>query len=227
MGGNLADFDFDLAESGAAAPTTPELDAASTGTLAYIGTYEADAAGRLIDHFRKPRNEAFVRASATPWQELEDALWSLVNLNLDNATGHALELIGRSIGERPAGRDDDAYRAGIRTRILVNNSQGKREELYAIVLSMLPDADGSVELHTLPPRSIMAYLTTGPAAIGYPTLALALRQAKAGGVALGLVAGESGTPLMFCDEADAADPDANGFCSDADLEGGGDAWGVY
>lgn len=200
------------------------------------GVYElntqhvAEGISHLIELFRQgPRNQAFLTAILEQVQELEEELFELTSaFDPDTATGKALQLIGKLVGEPQLGRGDDEYRAGIRVRVRVNRSNGKPDELYEIGRELFSWLD------TVPAVSITEYF---PAAfefefrgdlsdVSITTAHRALFAAKAGGVKLGVtyahddeVAGEY---AAIWAAADADDADRGwGYGTDSDTTEGG------
>lgn len=108
-------------------------------TLEQKTTYEADGAALLIGDFKKPKIEALLKSYLGQAQEVEDALWQLyVDRRLANAVGVQLDVIGKIVGEVRKGRTDAVYRTWLGARILANRSNGRPEELIAIVKAVTP-----------------------------------------------------------------------------------------
>ncbi|MFU8802632.1 MAG: hypothetical protein ACNA8W_02375 [Bradymonadaceae bacterium] len=105
-----------------------------TTQLTYIGDIRALAVLDLL-HFDRlaPRMKAFVEALSGASQDIEDAAFDLLlSTGIEDATGRLLERLGRIVGERRGGLDDNAYRGFVRVRIQANLSAGARDELIAI-----------------------------------------------------------------------------------------------
>lgn len=180
-------------------PPLPAPVADPGGELVHNPNLVERAFRRLISYFRKPRNRAFLTGVVGEVQELEDSAWSLYyNMRLDNAVGVNLDVIGRRVGEKRLGRADDDYRAAIRTRILVNNSDGRIEQLIAIVRSLLPNTSVQIAEYW-PPALSFSVEDLGP--VSFSTMYRMLRQAKAAGVRLeftsgpGTIGSEDDSPL--------------------------------
>jgi hypothetical protein len=147
----------------------------------------ARAQGRLITHYRQPRNLALLAGFVDEVQEAEDSAAVLyVDLRLPDAAGEALDFLGRIVGEKRAGRVDDDYRGAIATRILVSRSKGRIEDLIAVAVSLVPTATVQVAEYW-PPALSFSLSTLG--AITFDTAFRMLRQAKAAGVRLELTYG--------------------------------------
>jgi hypothetical protein len=115
-------------------------------------------------------------------QEIEDANWAHHNaFDVDTAVGEQLDFLGKQVGERRDDRTDDAYRAAVRVRILVNLSNGRLEELIAIALGISPTA--VLVVRELYPATV----SIEPDTLGSATLQQAyrlLKKAKPAGVRL-------------------------------------------
>ena len=72
---------------------------------------------------------------------------------LSTAEGVQLDVLGRILGEPRNGATDATYRRGLNSRVLVNASNGKIEELLAIALAFEPSLD-SVEARQLYPNGV-------------------------------------------------------------------------
>lgn len=167
-------------------PPPPPTD--GNGELVHFTQMALTAKNRLISYFRRgPRNRAFLDGVVSQVQDLEDSSQSLYLLTrLPYALGVNLDVLGRIVGELRAGRADEDYRAAIRTRILVNASDGKTEQLIAIVLSILPTTTVGIAEYSPPALSI----TVGDLGSVTPdTMYRMLFQAKAAGVRLELTYG--------------------------------------
>ncbi len=156
-----------------------------------------DEASELwIEFFRKPRWLELTDILVGEVQELEDAYWDMhLAFDVDTAEGHQLDLLGKRVGELRDGRVDDDYRAAVRTRILVNSSDGKLDQLYAIILSMLPDA--TVRAWEFYPAKLRLDVYDSFAGATPTTVARLVRQAKAGGVGLIFVAVDTDETLIW------------------------------
>lgn len=104
--------------------------------------------GKLIERFKHgPRNQAYVDAFLQEVQELENELWKLKNAyDVDTSVDVYLDRLGALVNEGRNGRLDAVYRAFIRVRVLVNESNGKPLELFQILDAMIPGVD--VQLNT-------------------------------------------------------------------------------
>jgi hypothetical protein len=182
-------FDFSVPGSEAFVAAEESTTVSPTSTDLVENTQHADEAiSHLIEFFRSgPRNQAVLRAVGAQIQELETAFWALyTQRHIDTAVGAQLDILGRIVGELRDDRADADYRAAIRVRILVNSSDGKAEQLIAIVRGVSPSA--TVALTENYPAALRITVSTlGSATLR--TLATLIQQAKPAGVRLQLSAG--------------------------------------
>ena len=123
----------------------------------------------------------------SPLDELEAALLD-VHYNrwlAETTTGVQLDVIGRIIREPRNGLDDTTYLRALRTRVLINRSSGKLEELIEIALTFEPDST-PIEFREHAPNSItVRQLIKGDS--DPKALTERLNSARAGGVNLQLI----------------------------------------
>lgn len=87
----------------------------------------------------KPNLRAILTAHCTGFQQIEDALYRLISArSVFTATGATLDLTGAMVGQLrsatgPDATDDNAYRALILGRIIVNTSDGEPEPLLSLM----------------------------------------------------------------------------------------------
>lgn len=94
----------------------------------------------------KPNVSSFIRVRAERYQDIEDAVYSLLTQRwLDDAEGEQLNRIGQTVGEPRLGRDDTAYRVAITTRITLNSSGGEPERIIQFLQSIAVTSDVSLE----------------------------------------------------------------------------------
>ena len=73
-----------------------------------------------------------------PAQALENAFQQLLTQRtLDNATGVNLDVIGKIVGQKRGGLDDDTYRRYCRARIAAHRSRGVPESLIRVATLVL------------------------------------------------------------------------------------------
>lgn len=79
-------------------------------------------------------------AIITPIQDIENTLQALLLRTVNDATGEALTVIGRVVGEFRFTDDDDLYRRAVRARIATNRSSGRVEDMIKVITLILNDA---------------------------------------------------------------------------------------
>lgn len=94
----------------------------------------------LIGQYRgRPDMEKLCATYLWQVQHIEDAVHESVRVwKLNNATGWRLAVIGDLVGQPRIGATDDIYRNYIKTRILVNSSDGRHETLNKIASILIP-----------------------------------------------------------------------------------------
>jgi len=86
--------------------------------------------------------EKLVAVLATPFQSIESALQQLLTeRSIDTAVGAQLDVIGRIVGQRRNGWDDETYRRYCRARIATNRSNGNVENLITVISLIVYDDD--------------------------------------------------------------------------------------
>lgn len=101
---------------------------------------------------------------------------------LTNAFGAQLDVLGDIVGEAREGDLDDEYRPRISAKILLNNSSGTAEELYAI-FDLIKPATSTMALYPYEPAAFVFRLSG--AAIGdtlATRLASFLRRGRGAGI---------------------------------------------
>lgn len=123
----------------------------------------------------------------SPLDEIEAALLDVhYNRWIANTTsGEQLDVLGRIVREPRNGLDDATYLRAIRTRVLINRSSGKLEELIEISTTFEPTAI-PVEFREHGPNSITVRPDTATEADA-KALTERLQDARAGGVNLQLI----------------------------------------
>ena len=147
------------------------------------------AIGSLLEEYKGlPRMEAYLGAIVGMLQPLETLCWQLLRERyLDTVDGYGpavgtqLDGIGAIVGEGRNNRVDAEYRIFLRVRGLINKSNGRVEELNAIVDTLGADTVHIIELF---PARLEVY------AMGVDCIDetfSSLMEAKAGGVALDFI----------------------------------------
>lgn len=155
-----------------------------TGLTTVAEDHCAEGKVRLLFRYRnKPRLEAVLCTLTDQLSELEVAardVW--VGRQLDTAVGVQLDGIGDIVGEPRKGRTDEVYRIFLRVRILVNRSDGKVEQLYAILVQAFGAVPMAITEHYPASLQVVLYEAIGDVLPG--DFVMYLRQAKGGGVRL-------------------------------------------
>jgi hypothetical protein len=191
--------------------------------LSYVSSHIEQGLANLVEQFKdKPKIASLLTSFLNQIQDLEDAFWTLLwDRYLDVATGVSLDGLGDIVGESREGREDDAYRQGIKTRILINLSSGTPEEILAIFVSFFSGT--SYHLMELPPAyfkvRVLGKMPDEPTVLQFHNL---LQEIKAAGVGAGLhyQLVEEGNVFQFS-SSDSIENDSNtGFANDTQTTGG-------
>lgn len=106
--------------------------------VAQITTHIAQALDLLpTQYLNKPLIAALLTSYATQAQEIEDALWAILQITLDNATGDMLDQIGALVLAKRGPLVDDDYRVILRATIRARLSNGTGPDILAVVALML------------------------------------------------------------------------------------------
>jgi hypothetical protein len=199
--------------------------------LAYQGEHTELALSYLLEEFKRlPRMEGMLSDLVDMIQGVEDLAWSvLTERSLDQvegsgpAVGVQLDGLGRILGEPRAEKSDSVYRKFLRVRILVNNSDGKTEDLLEIL-----DLIGStgIYIQDLPPAHIYIQVfqtDDGDEVFRY------LTEAKAAGVGLTFVYSLTNVNGCFQFSDTYATEETNGLLGFGSVYSstGGDLTGVF
>lgn len=145
---------------------------------------------RLAEEFRKPRISAVLSGEGVQYQAIEDACWQLLTeFGVDTATGWALDVLGRIVGEPRQGALDADYRLRVRARIRVNRSDGTIEDVIEVVRLLIGSAllpSATIKLTEYYPAAFVLRIT---GLIITPTQALIyssfIKQARGAGIGSG------------------------------------------
>lgn len=201
-------------------PPAPPVEE-TEGFYVYSPDHAERMVNRLIEFFRKPRNSAWLRDVVGPQiQEIEDVIWALYQaFDLETAEGAMLDIIGSIVGELRNDRTDTAYRVAVRTRVLVNQSEGSIEELNAIVESADPTL--ASYLQEFYPAALVFHWFGTWSAITAHDLYVLVRQAKPAGVMLhAILANDTATDFRWGTVANAGNTTPQSFSSVAGGDGG-------
>jgi len=189
--------------------------------LANIDHVQAGLALLLSQFQDKPRLAALISSYLRRVQELDDAaIEVLIARLIDNAVNEQLRVIGRIVGQPNEGSwDDDTYRLFIKARIRANKSNGHGDDVIDVI-NLVEAAD--FVLSEVYPAAM--YVEFGPPTDADPIILIELaRRAKASGVRLQLLAGESEVGIdafSFCTGTTELSSTTEGFgLSDASTGG--------
>lgn len=122
--------------------------------------------------------QGILKSLLGPMQDLEDMIAATIPARiLANAVGDAIDKIGAIVGEPRLGRTDADYKVAIAIRIVVNNSQGKVEDLLNIATLAFGPTGFSYDDGVEPASWQLTALDTP----GWPLLAADFQAAKAAG----------------------------------------------
>lgn len=174
-----------LPGDGSTYAVTADATGGGAGTLRALTSHCEAGKALLIAQYRgKPRIAALLCSYLDRVQAVDDATATLYEhgLSLETAQGVHLDLIGKIVREARDGRTDEAYRRGLRVRVLVNRSQGRIRDLIGI--AALYEGDGvTIRIREYQPARVVVYMG-GIVSTDPDGLHKRLRQAKAAGVAL-------------------------------------------
>lgn len=154
--------------------------------LERISDHADQAVDLFIEQFTdKPRLDALMLSYLGPVQELEGVLWDiLASRVLDDATGEQLIVLGRIVGQSPIGTTANEYRLYIRTRILINKSRGRPDDVIAVALLAFNGV--ALEYTEDYPASFRVEALAPMTGLDPVTVASLLRLAKAAGTGMHL-----------------------------------------
>lgn len=167
----------------------------------------------------KPVIEALLSTWLDQAQEVEDALWSLYGLGIDNSSDAALDQLGVVLGhQRPDGLSDSLYRRVLHAVVIALRSSGTGPDLLAAMHALVGSWDFTLE--EVYPATVLLEPTDAP---DVPTLTMlgVLRRVRSAGVGLQLVDVPTGDTFNFSDDPEISGDDAGrGFSTTAGLVGG-------
>jgi hypothetical protein len=178
----------------------PDFVPAPEGTYGHSPDHVDRSILQLIEVFRKPRNREWLRTGVGQVQEAEDALWQLYNaFDLETAEGVVLDLIGNILNERRDGRLDPDFRAALRARVLVNQSDGSLEAMLAVLVALVPSLEdaGSVTVEEQYPAGLRFEILADLAGVSPTTISRMMRQAKPAGVRLSITVADLADVMVW------------------------------
>lgn len=116
----------------------------------------AQALANLIAQFSEsPRLQDLIRIYVRQIQDLEDALVDLIeSIDIDTAQSSSLDALGSIVNEPRSGRNDTDYRIAIKGKIILLSSRGTREDIIALLKSVLGSV--SIQVDDVPPAAFIA-----------------------------------------------------------------------
>lgn len=148
---------------------------------------EETALAVLLEQFRnKPRMEGLLSALVGPFQELETVFWDLLTkVNINDGTGDQLDLVGKWLGLKRYGLDDETYRVRLRVEVLIRASNGTINDLLRIMVAALALQTGvTTSLEEPSPATALVHIV-GTVPVGMPQEILSfLNRARPLGVKL-------------------------------------------
>lgn len=158
-----------------------------------------NATGNLLEQFKSlPRMEAFVSAVVSLLQPLESLFWQMLRERYLNeidgegpAEGVQLDGLGRIVGEPRKFRSDIIYRIFLSVRVLINTSNGKVNELNAILSLLYMETIRVLEVY---PAHLEIYTTANQFVIDS---FFAMKDSKAAGIGLSFIYSEADAIDVF------------------------------
>lgn len=128
-------------------------------TIVKITDHVARGISRVLSQFKDSKSVlGIIAALASEVQQVEDGLFGMLALrSIDSATGVHLDRIGKIVGELRDGRDDAAYRIGIRARVLLNKSSGTTPEILALFRMLVTN---KLRLEEFDPAALVLHIET-------------------------------------------------------------------
>lgn len=177
--------------------------------LTEITDFAARAKTKMLAQYRdKLKLAAFVGELAARAQDLEAALFDVLEqTSVGTAVGVWLERLGAVVGEERGGVGDTLYRQYIQARVKANRSEGRLEDVIAVITAWYGSAFPSLTL-TEPGRAnlLVELPSVAVTAAQIARLVRLLRDTRAAGV---------GAQVLWQPQADA---DTFTFSSSAALE---------
>jgi hypothetical protein len=94
---------------------------------------------KLLEQYQgKPRLEAWIRSYLLEVQKFSDEAWNvLVSRLIDEAIGEQLTVLSRLVGETTRLENDERQRVLVRSRIAVNRSRGRGDDVLRVASLLL------------------------------------------------------------------------------------------
>lgn len=148
-------------------------------------TVEEECLGLMMRVFRdKPRSEGYMKVIAKQIQDFETAICEVNDMSqFTVAFGVWLDQIGDVVDQARNGLDDDGYRVFILARQIINFSQGRNDDLTAILYQILGNNFQHTYSHPYPATTLLE-LGEQQFVTDYELIFSMLREAKSVGVRL-------------------------------------------
>lgn len=192
-------------------------------TVTYKTTHEKEARDRLLDQLRGGANIlAYLDSLVSGVQTLEGVTRDvLVSVELDTATGDALDRLGGIVGEARQGLSDTLYRIRIRSRIAINRSSGTAPEILNLLYLLVDKGAYSVTFFDEGQAAFRLSIAEPLAEITAQELTDRLNQARSAGVRFMLEYSASAGPFFSMASGSTSETDATeGFANSAQTTGG-------
>lgn len=167
----------------------------------------------------KPALEAVLSSWLSQVQEVEDALWSLYGLAIDDSSDAALDQVGALLGQpRPDSMADATYRLVLHGVVYALKSSGTGDDLLRATHAML--ATWAFTLTEAYPAAVIIEPDAHPD-VPAAVLHAVLRRVRSGGVGLQVIDVVEGDTFNFSDDPELSGSDAGrGFSTTTGLTGG-------
>jgi hypothetical protein len=180
----------------------------------------AQALASLASQFRRPAIEAIATTWASQAQEIEDALWELYALGIDDSEAHALDQLGWLFRQpRAVDMTDAVYRRVLRGCVEARRSGGRGPGVVATMRALV--GGDEFTLREVFPAAFIAEPDESTS-IPVEIMRAVLARAKAAGVGLAVLDVPTGDALLCAPSMMsiyAGDPD-HGFSDTTQAAGG-------
>ena len=172
---------------------------------------------KFLEQFKDKANlEALARSYLNRIQELENAIWEVINIRgIEESEGVGLDAIGRIVGRPRLALVDADYRIALRAQIRINRSSGTPEDMLAVTGLSIPAGNDCEYGEAYPATEIISVL--GQSTFNLLVLLDNLIRAKTGGVKLFLEysPGPDGETFLWSDDDSEPDDTIHGGADDS------------
>lgn len=161
----------------------------------------AQALGHLVSQFREATQlRELVSIYMRQVQEIENLLVSLCEqIDIDAATGPALNALGAVVDEQRNNRSDANYRLAIKAKILLIRSQATHEDVLGLVEALVPSLPLQLFSYFPAAFEVLVDGAVDPTTIDVNLIARFIREGSAAGVGANVILGAS--PVFKFDTA--------------------------